>query len=379
MSRSVLCFLPVLLTLALPVRAAVVPATVLETPHDAYDGESRAHAINSTGRIAVEGRVYAFSFDWAAVLLPPYPGGGSISLECADEDCFQEGIFPRDIAPDGRVVGGHAVPGPGYGPATWSPTGALTDLFSLPFQLYSIAAEGINGSGTIVGTGSVDLYTTFPALWEDWQASPETLPGACCPKAINGAGIIVGHTGGSVPSSAVWIPSGGGYSLSSLPLLPSGSYARAVDINGAGQIVGAADDGTGFDTAVVWEPLGGGAYAAVALPRLAAGQDCAATAINDSREVVGRCTDGAGAQRESSGTLRRPAVLHELEPLPGATLLAVTDVNDEGIAVGWSTSDSTDTAVLWSYRAQPVPALPGFGVLLLAAAFAATRARIARR
>jgi uncharacterized membrane protein len=218
-------------------------------------------------------------------------------------------------------------------PATWSPTGALTELVSLAgFSVIPPSvAESINSSGTIVGTWQEGDGPRYATRWEDAQASPEILPndgpyqGGPFPKAINDAGIIVGHTDGATPYAAVWIPNGG-YQLSSLPLLPSGSHARAKDINDAGQVVGTADDGTAFETAVLWEPLGGGTYLAVALPRLAAGQDCEATGINDIGHAVGRCTDGVGVQRGIVWSVVAPAVLHELEPLPGATELTVRDV-----------------------------------------------------
>ncbi|MBW2400499.1 MAG: hypothetical protein JRG80_14655 [Deltaproteobacteria bacterium] len=372
---------PVLLTLALPVRAAVVPATDLESP---YTADSRAHAINSAGQIAIEGSFEFFPYGGAAVLLPPHPGGTVMWLECVEEDCFQEAIGPEDIAPDGRVVGTHYRLRVTW-PATWSPTGALTDLVFLygTSVIPPNAAEGINSSGTIVGTLQEVDGPRYPTRWEDAQASPETLPNdgpylGPFPKAINDAGIIVGHTDGATPYAAIWIPNGG-YQLSSLPLLPSGSHARAKDINDAGQVVGTADDGTAFETAVLWEPLGGGVYLAVALPRLAAGQDCEATGINDIGHAVGRCTDGVGVQRGIVWSVVAPAVLHELEPLPGATELTVRDVNDQGVAVGWSWSSTSDwdTAVLWAYSTEPVPALPGWGSLLLASVLLWTSVRIA--
>jgi uncharacterized membrane protein len=164
-------------------------------------------------------------------LLPPHPGGTAIWLECIDEDGFHE--------------------------ATWSPSGALADLFPLPgiSVIPPNAAEGINSSGTIVGTREEVGGLRYPTRWENARAPPETLPNfgpsqGPFPKAINGAGIIVGHTDGSPPYPAVWIPNGG-YQLSSLPLLPAGIHARAVDINEVGQIAGTADDGTAFETAVL--------------------------------------------------------------------------------------------------------------------------------
>jgi uncharacterized membrane protein len=152
-----------------------------------------------------------------------------------------------------------------------------------------------------------------------------------------------------------------------------------VDINDVGQIVGTADDGTAFETAALWKPLGGGAYLAVALPRPAAGQDCEATAINDTGEAVGRCTDGSGVQRGIVWRVAAPTVLFELGPLPGATVLTVRDVNDQGVVVGWSKSGYTDTAVFWTYSTETLPALSRWWSLLLASALLWAGARLARR
>jgi hypothetical protein len=104
MFHAWLSLFPILLALALPVRAAVVPATDLESP---YTANSRAHAINSAGQIAIEGSFEFDPYGGAAVLLPPHPGGTVMWLECGAEDCWQERIVPEDIAPDGRVVGAH--------------------------------------------------------------------------------------------------------------------------------------------------------------------------------------------------------------------------------------------------------------------------------
>lgn len=86
------------------------------------------------------------------MLLPPNPGGGSISLECSDGDCFHETIAPEDIAPDGRVVGSQFLfgGGPLYGPVTWSPEGsgqrALRDALSFAFPSSTTTRKRISAS-----------------------------------------------------------------------------------------------------------------------------------------------------------------------------------------------------------------------------------------
>jgi hypothetical protein len=381
-----------------PVRGDVIPATDVGIVAD----NTWAWAINNEGRIAVSYESYPYVVG-ASILLPSFPGPGSrIDIDCSP-GCFHEAIVPWDISPSGRVVGTSAAwptGGPGiYQAESWTATGSSEWL---PSGSYSsdawidVGARGVNGRGEIVGNFAPSGFR--PVYWPDSASQPIILPNygpsqGPYPQAINLAGVIVGRTKISPTMPAVWTP-GPSYTLDELPLLPGGSSARAMDINNAGHIVGAGDDGTGSDTALMWRPEGGGNYGVIALPRLEPGDYCEATAINGAGEAVGRCTDSGGSQRgvvwDASATT--PTVLHVLTPLGGETELTVRDVNDSRKVVGWSGSATFPSypddsiAVSWTYpprpgpEPSPVPALslPALALLALACLAGTSHRRVSR-
>ena len=353
---------------------AIAPVSgVPAIPLEVTGANGRAHAINDGGRIAITATNESVSLFNSEVLMPPHPGGGSVTL-CSG--CFRISDQLHDIGPHGTVVGSHVV-FPSIGgihsrPAAWVPSrqhlfsAVWIEEFGSPIRA---AARGINRHGTIVG----DRVSTsrYPARWGHIDAFAAELPNdgpnqGPFPTAINDSKLIVGHTPMPLSYAALWDPVND-FALSALPMLPGGAHARALDVSSVGWIVGAGDDGAGGEVGILWTPYFGG-YAATPFPRLSAGQTCEAVAISNSGEAVGHCDDGQGIRQGVVWSLLPPAVKFELAPVPGDTDVTVSDVNKLDQAVGWS-GTNPPTAILWTFASNSdVPALPGLTPLALCAA-----------
>lgn len=97
-------------------------------------------------------------------------------------------------------------------------------------------AQGVNNSGTVVGTMSVQFDATYAVKWVDGE--PIALPNAAqdsagAPFSINNKGLIVGGSGFPSEAPVIWRDG----RVLDLPK-PATASGEAVDVNTAGTIVG---------------------------------------------------------------------------------------------------------------------------------------------
>ncbi|WP_169582892.1 MULTISPECIES: S8 family serine peptidase [Microbacterium] len=219
-------------------------------------------------------------------------------------------------------------------PTTWTPDGGFVDL---PFEGHEYgAALGMNEDHEAVGVVTDETWNFVPALWAadgsltkfgvpDWRGYPggyatdineddvvvgfaelterdpegvwhnysdafartsdgsfielkhlSGYPEATQPRAINGAGVVVGTslTADRAPSAVMWDASTG--AVRDLGALAGQSWASAMDVNASGTVVGISGD-----DAFVWTEAAG-------MKRLADyGYDAAAEKVSDDGWVLG--------------------------------------------------------------------------------------------
>ncbi|GAB3505493.1 hypothetical protein [Amycolatopsis cihanbeyliensis] len=233
---------------------------------------------------------------------------------------------------DGIIIGSV-----GDAAARWDTGGSLGKLETLPNSIVT-HANGINGSGTIVGTDYVGDQQQVAVRWDADGAISE-LGGHdavySSARAVNDAGVTVGDIGGFTSGSAVrWDGEG---RLARLDT-PSGyvrATARAVNDSGAiaGYLsTGGSEPGTNRTRAVRWNSDG----AATILPGLPDGGSSYALGIGRDGTVIGEAEDAAGnghaVRWDGNGDLTR------LATLPGDTVSSASAINDDGVIVGYTTT-----------------------------------------
>jgi probable HAF family extracellular repeat protein len=254
--------------------------------------------------------------------------------------------------------------------ASTAPEYSATILTPLP-GAERMLASAINGDGHIVGWALVEDFI-HPVVWEDGQ--PHELPLSAFAEGlardINNTGDIVGHddelgavmwTNGELIALGVFTigsganginqrgqivgniefetspPEARGFlwtdgQLSELPPLGDSPECSAVDINGAGQIVGVCSS-----RAVLWD---NGSVADLGLDS----NNSVAGAINSSGHVVGRMQV---AENEHHAFVWRDGVTEDL-PTLGGVFTGASDINDPGQIVGTSRTPAGQShAVLW--------------------------------
>jgi probable HAF family extracellular repeat protein len=140
--------------------------------------------------------------------------------------------------------------------------------------------------------------------------------------------------------------------------LPGGRTASwGFGTNDRGEIVGGANDATGFAHAAVWD---NGRW--TELPYLPGGKIAEAHAVNARGQVVGYSTiDAIGTRHAVLWDNNRAPI--DLRTLPGDTHSEARGINDRGEIVGESyTTIGPRHAVVWRNGAiTPLPLLPGGG------------------
>ncbi|MBV8635442.1 MAG: PEP-CTERM sorting domain-containing protein [Burkholderiaceae bacterium] len=200
------------------------------------------------------------------------------------------------------------------------------------------AAAGINDLGQVVGQSSLGA-----TLWNDADPVALTFGTGGYATAINNAGQIVGATvAHGIPEAALWQ----GSTLASLNGTGGGlTYANG--INGAGEIVGGADN-----MAAVWNSR---------LPTdlgMSGGYSIAANGINSSGEVVGSAVSSSGATVAAVWKNADPIALDSL----GGNYSDAYAVNNAGIVVGTAnTAASSTTYIATEWNGTSVTALGSLG------------------
>jgi uncharacterized membrane protein len=168
----------------------------------------------------------------------------------------------------------------------------------------------------------------------------------------NASGDIVGlsRTGATVASNRAFLyhPDG---SIEALPVPTGASFGQGADINDAGTVVGTYVDAAGHQQAFRWTRAGG----TVALASPDAQFETAGGAINASGAAVGYATDTAYALPSFAVRWAPDGTATRLSGLADATAFA-NAINDAGTAVGYAylgdTWDAPYHGVVWNAANQ---------------------------
>ena len=294
------------------------------------------------------------------------------------------GISAAHGVNDAGVIVGVSSAGGVFFPVRWTQTGGIWQVSKL--QTESGSAADINESGAVVGTSN-DFATYWPA-----SGAAETIgPGS--PRALNDAGVVVGHRSGAPNGGAVaWTRSGGVWTEHTLPRQGgvTTGFNEVDDINNDGVVVGYAQGADGVQHAVKWVPSTtrpGEWDAAVPLDSRAATTNSAALGINgnDVVGVIWRCSTPSGG-----GTCTSREGYHWSITGGGIGSIAPGDVapaavNGSRYIVGWFTGakgrQTYTHAFVWSPAnptIQDLGVLSGYGTTIAWAINNATPSRPAR-
>ncbi|MEM7308361.1 MAG: hypothetical protein AAF682_16900 [Planctomycetota bacterium] len=224
----------------------------------------------------------------------------------------------------------------------WDASGGVTDLAAAATggaTLELFRAWDVNDAGQIVGFGrdaSIPAGRGF--LWDAGVVTEiPPLPGVPASRptqarGINGAGQVVGYAedSGGFAHALLW-EAGALTDLHDGAGVP-GRTSEAWDVNEAGWIAGSADfvaDFIDWRVAALWRPDG----SVIELGTLG-GTVGVAYSVNDHNEVVGNTTTGAG----NRGFLWRGGVMVDLNsliaPASGFTIVEARSISNDGRIVG---------------------------------------------
>jgi len=262
---------------------------------------------------------------------------------------------PRRVARGGAAVGLGVIPSGDNLPVAWDANG--TNVLALLPGHEMGDALGFNGSGLVVGSSS-DVVVVGPlikvydhaALWQGGQVidvrslvhggPPLELKWAV---DVDTAGVIVG-TGRDTSAQRLrgWRLENG--LLTDLGVVAATGGVTVADANDAGQIVGTAEDGSGWDHAFLWQNGSlGDLHVSGGVPGLAS----QAFAVNESGIVVGTAEFDPGGPVYERAAAWTPAGLVDLGLIAGEQSWAF-GVNAQGDIVGGAlTPNLSNTAVLW--------------------------------
>ena len=289
------------------------------------------------------------------------------------------------VQPAGGLVVGMARGAGSFVPAVWI-EGVLHEL-PLPRGTTQGAAEGVNGSGTVVGSGTGPGGDRAFVYSHGSMTALEPLAGSqSYADDINDAGFVVGassHPAGPYNAAVLWTPRGLPVALGSpasatsvaraineasqvvgevdtvplgqprpflwangtlrmLEVLPGEAHGLAVDINDhgvvAGTSIGASQPGFADYEAVVW--VNGVVHA---LPMPAGVVWSTSHAINNRNEVVGEAARHPNGLEQpflwSQGEVVFLEDLNLTAPVEGWTFRQARDISDSGLIVGWGLLD----------------------------------------
>ena len=266
--------------------------------------------------------------------------------------------------------------------------GSVTDLGATVGAQGNSVAWDINDSGVVVGQAPINPGFGKGFVWDAANGAQAvgTIPGyqGGANKAINNDGVIVGHSFffGDPDDATLALPDGrGGYDAFSIG--PSGfnvSFATAVSESGivVGHTNGAGlASPTGGWQAVIYEPDGRGGTNYIPLGFLDGLSISEATDVNDDGLVVGFGFDGDGLGILPRAFAWYDGVMTDLNDLltpesDFVNLTQATGVNAHGDIVGFG---ETRTGELAAFVIKGFVPAPGTGALLAMAGVLGARRR----
>ncbi len=252
------------------------------------------------------------------------PGG---ELERVPVPSDAEWIVPSTLSDRGEVVGTLEYFGSRYTAFVWS---SLVGFMVLESGLDS-EANGISGSGAILGHFSAGIGGYGPFLWK-LGSNPEqiaSMPVTSFGNDINAAGHVAG---GYVFDAFLWTVEKGAVFITN----PSDTiHSHAIALNDRDDILVNTGRATGtkssLDVPGIWS---GGVLTALGC------QTCVARDINNSREVVGSVDGHAFLWRAEWGVMRLPT--------PAGTTSDAVAINNKGDVAGWVSDGELRQAAIWT-------------------------------
>lgn len=227
----------------------------------------------------------------------------------------------------------------------------VTDLGTLGGN--ATFALDINNARQVTGNSRTSEGQLVAFLWQDGQmANLGFLPGGngfSRGYAVNSDGVVVGESDNNRPRAFRWE----GGVMTDVGTLPGGSTAVAHDVNGSGDVVGAASNGfttRPFITVGGAEPVDLGTLTGTAT---SSGR---AWAVNDRGDVAGTSRNAADTASQATLWPRgRPGSAINLGSLEGQLFSQAYALSNHGWAVGESSVASGDgRAVVWPNAGAPV-------------------------
>jgi len=349
-----------ILAMALTAKGAVV-GTYTITRIGSFGGtDTRATDINDHGEVvgcsSLPGDLTGKAFVYDGMTMRPLDGLAQ-----------HASTFAYAINNNGEVVG-HGIDGTTHDMTAllWS-GGRITDL-GADLGASRSTARDINDHRMVVGQAAVGTLFSNGFIWDHPGGGQivGTLEGrqGGANLAVNNNGWAVGHSFfyGTPDQAHLVTPADGGY-RSELISAPSPAIGFADDINDHDVIVGRANRGTGFHTAVIFTP--GDDELFVDLGTLPGARSSAAFGINDAGIIVGSSGDHPD-WLSGHAFVFADGRMHDLNDLfidrlgEWNVLIEATAINENGDIVGYGlTSDGNISAfVLYVPTALALDILP---------------------
>ncbi len=235
-----------------------------------------------------------------------------------------------------------------------APVYIITDLGTLGGS--QSKAFGVNRFARVVGESDIAGGAKRPFSWDSGTLTDLTNFGGTIGSAysVNDIGHAVGAADNAVSQTHPFIWSDI-FDKKDLGTLSGGTFAIALDINNANQVVGQSEiGGPGVlqDRAFVWDRING----MQPIATLPGGSSNAANGINDSGQIVGYSGTSSG---ETHGFLLSGGVLTDIPPLGTGRLGIAFKINSSGQVVGYSnlvfgTPNPPHHAFLWTAGSSPL-------------------------
>jgi probable HAF family extracellular repeat protein len=245
------------------------------------------------------------------------------------------GTLPGDLASgavaissDGRMISGNSTGPTALSAVRWLRSGEQWLIDALPL-----------GSGCFVNGMSSDgtaIAGTCGALAVVWVNGSRIVLGNGNAGGVNSKGQAVG-TNSTFNHAILWNFSSGVVTETDLGTL-GGTYAVATNINESGEVTGWSENGNQVSHAFLWTPKKG-----VMIDLAANGPTSGGYGINASGKVVG---DMFPSTQHAGYYDGRKAI--DLGFLPGYASAIAVSLNNNGQAVGWSSTILSQTrATMW--------------------------------